>query len=90
MQTSNPKKLFNLPILLLIVIVLLFLLLALFPWKTAEYLTHQNANILKEQFSSRLKTEYHQMLKIDKPINNNPLSNRLTVISKANFCLNLF
>ncbi|HIO91416.1 MAG TPA: hypothetical protein EYG68_01045 [Leucothrix mucor] len=73
MQSSNPKKLFNLPILLLIVIVLLFLLLALFPWKTAEYLTHQNANILKEQFSSRLKTEYHQMLKIDKPINSDLL-----------------
>ena len=59
---NSPKKLFNLPILLLITAALLFLLFALFPWKTAEYLNLQGANSLKEQFSSRLKTEYFQML----------------------------
>ncbi len=63
MQTANSsKKLFNLPILVLITSALLFLLFALFPWTTAKYLNTQDSNSLKEQFSSRLKTKYHQMI----------------------------
>lgn len=64
--TNAPKKLFNVPILLLITVVLLFLLFVLFPWKAAHYLNSQDTNLLKEQFSSRLKTEYHQMLNSSK------------------------
>ncbi len=63
MQISNtPKKLFNLPVLVLITISLLFLLFVLFPWKTLTYLNFQNTTLLKEQFSSRLKTKYYLML----------------------------
>lgn len=61
--TSTPTKLFNLPILLLIITVLLLLLLALFPWTTAKYMNQQAPDLLREQFSSRLKTEYYQVLK---------------------------
>ncbi len=61
--TNRPKKLFNLPLLLLIIIIPLLLLLALFPWSTAKYMEQQGANLLREQFSSPLKTQYYQLLR---------------------------
>lgn len=74
MQNPKPiKKLFNLRILLLIVTMLTLLLLALFPWKTAKYMEQQDANLLREQFSSRLKTQYHQVLRQSKNNNDNIL-----------------
>lgn len=62
---NSPQQLFNVPLLLLITAALLALFFALFPWKTANYLEREDSLVLKEQFSSRLKTEYHQMLKND-------------------------
>lgn len=61
--TNTPQKLFNLPILLFIITILLLLLLALFPWSTAKYMGQQGSDLLREQFSSRLKTQYYQVLK---------------------------
>ena len=62
-QNNTKKKLFNLPLLLVIITILLLLLLALFPWTTAQYMDEQAPDLLREQFSSRLKTEYYQILK---------------------------
>jgi len=67
MQGTEPiQKLFNLRILLLILITLMLVLLALFPWKTAKYMEQQGSELLREQFSSPIKTEYHQSLKKEK------------------------
>jgi len=57
-----PKKLFKPQILILILVILTVFLLALFPWKTAHYLNSYEATVLKDQFSSRLKTKYYQLL----------------------------
>jgi predicted Zn-dependent protease len=62
-QSNTQKKLFNLPILLLIITILLLLLFALFPWTTAQYMDQQTPDLLREQFSSSLKTKYYQILK---------------------------
>lgn len=61
-----PKKLFKPQILLLILVTVIILLVVLFPWKTAHYLNSYEANVLKEQFSSRLKTKYYQLLSKNK------------------------
>ncbi len=61
--TNTPQRLFNLPLLLLIIIIPLLLLLALFPWSTAQYMEQQGADLLREQFSSPLKTQYYQLLR---------------------------
>ena len=57
-----PKKLFKPQILLLILVTVTILLVVLFPWKTAHYLNSYEASVLKEQFSSTLKTKYYQVL----------------------------
>lgn len=62
-RTESPQKLFGLPALLLIAAVLIGFLVLLFPWKSADFLSSQDSAALKEQFSSRLLTQYHQMLK---------------------------
>lgn len=61
-RTESPKKLFNVPVMLLIAAVLIGFLVLLFPWKSADFLSSQDSGALKEQFSSRLLARYHQML----------------------------
>ena len=61
-----PKKLFKPQILLLISVIVALLLVVLFPWKTAHYLNSYEASVLKEQFSSTLKTKYYQILSKNK------------------------
>ncbi|PWQ96356.1 tetratricopeptide repeat protein [Leucothrix arctica] len=62
-QVDSQTKLFNLPILLLITVVLIGFFVLLFPWKSASFLGDQDSAALKEQFSSRLQAEYHQLLR---------------------------
>ncbi|MCK5897121.1 MAG: tetratricopeptide repeat protein [Cocleimonas sp.] len=81
MQKTKPiKKLFNLRLLFLIVIILTLLLLILFPWKTAKYMDQQDTSVLKEQFSSRLKTKFHQALKY--PQNNEHILQLASVMNE--------
>ena len=63
MNKRHTQKLFSLPVLLLITAVLIGFLLLLFPWKSANFLDSQESGTLKEQFSSRLLTEYHEALR---------------------------
>ena len=62
-QADSQTKLFNLPVLLLITAVLICFFVLLFPWKSASFLGNQESAALKEQFSSRLQAEYHQLLR---------------------------
>jgi len=80
MKTSSNPKLFNLPVLVLITAVLIGFLLLLFPWKSANFLGTQEPSTLKEQFSSRLLAEYHEMLRSPDIANNDVLkfSSQLT------------
>ena len=68
-NVTKIQKLFNLRILFLIITIIVLLLLALFPWKTANYMTLQGPELLREQFSSRVKTKYFQALR-QSPTNN--------------------
>ena len=61
-RSESPQKLFNVPVLLLITAVLIGFLVLLFPWKSANFLGSQDSGALKEQFSSRLLAQYHQVL----------------------------
>ncbi|PWQ99787.1 tetratricopeptide repeat protein [Leucothrix pacifica] len=61
-RSESPQKLFNVPVLLLITAVLIGFLVLLFPWKSANFLSSQDSGALKEQFSSRLLAQYHQLL----------------------------
>ncbi|MGB1310579.1 MAG: tetratricopeptide repeat protein, partial [Leucothrix sp.] len=63
MNSNHSQQLFTKPILALIAIVLIGFLLLLFPWKSASFLDKQAPSNLKEQFSSRLLTEYHEALR---------------------------
>lgn len=63
MKNNHSQKLFNTPILVLIAVVLVGFLLLLFPWKSANFLSTQAPDTLKEQFSSRLLSEYHEALR---------------------------
>jgi len=63
----SPKKLFPLNLLLLIFLIVVFLLGVMFPWSSESYLTAQKVSVLKEQFSSRIKTLYYQMLDVENP-----------------------
>lgn len=61
-RAESPQKLFTIPTMLLIAAVLIGFLVLLFPWKDASFLSSQNSGALKEQFSSRLLAQYHQVL----------------------------
>ena len=75
-QADSQTKLFNLPVLLLITVVLIGFFVLLFPWKSASFLGNQDSVSLKEQFSSRLQAEYHQLLR-------NPEANNQDVLTLA-------
>ncbi len=66
-KDNTPPRLFTLKLLLLVLGIVLILLFALFPWKSAHYLNSQKVPVLKEQFSSRIKTFYYQMLDKNNP-----------------------
>ena len=84
MQNITPiQKLFNLRILFLIITILTLLLLALFPWKTASYMKQQDPNLLREQFSSRVKTKYYQVLRRSNPDSDNVLSLAQSITEKG-------
>ncbi|RVU84214.1 tetratricopeptide repeat protein [Leucothrix sargassi] len=75
MKSANTQtKLFNLPVLLLITVVLIGFFVLLFPWKSANFLGSQDSDALKEQFSSRLQAEYHQLLQNPEASNQDVLS----------------
>ncbi|MCK5901676.1 MAG: tetratricopeptide repeat protein [Cocleimonas sp.] len=69
MSLTPQKKLFSVPVLILIMLALLVLLFSLFPWKTAQYFKLQDTEALKEQFSNPMKTKYYQMMDSDHPEN---------------------